>query len=80
MAKQDRLSKQLIKLENEYIRIKNKLSVLNQEEMKLIEYRYFKNYKFEKMAKILYKDKGNISRDIEKILFKILENRYGKII
>lgn len=80
LAKKDRLSKQLISIESEYIRTKSKLKGLNDEEMKFIELRYFKGYKLEKMEKLLYKDKANISRELDRILLKILENRYGKII
>ncbi len=80
LAKKDRLSKQLIIIENEYVRTKNKLNCLTDEEYRIIELRYFKNYKLEKMEKILYKDKANISREIDKILLKLLETRYGKII
>lgn len=80
LAKKDRLSKQLIIIENEYVRTKNKLSCLNDDEFRIIELRFFKNCKLEKMEKILYKDKANISREIDKILLKLLEKRYGKII
>lgn len=80
LARQDRLSKQLISIESEYVRTKSKLSCLTPEEYKLIELRYFKNYKLEKMEKILFKDKSNISRDLDKVLFKILERQYGKIV
>lgn len=80
LARQDRLSKQLISIESEYVRTKSKLSCLTPEEYKLIELRYFKNYKLEKMEKILFKDKSNISRDLDRILFKILERQYGKIV
>lgn len=80
LVRQDRLSKQLISIESEYVRTKSKLSCLTPEEYKLIELRYFKNYKLEKMEKILFKDKSNISRDLDKVLFKILERQYGKIV
>lgn len=80
LARQDRLSKQLISIESEYVRTKSKLSCLTSEEYKLIELRYFKNYKLEKMEKILFKDKSNISRDLDRVLFKILERQYGKIV
>lgn len=80
LARQDRLSKQLISIENEYVRTKSKLSCLTAEEYRLIELRYFKNYKLEKMEKILFKDKSNISRDLDRVLFKILERQYGKIV
>lgn len=80
LARQDRLSKQLISIESEYVRTKSKLSCLTAEEYRLIELRYFKNYKLEKMEKILFKDKSNISRDLDRVLFKILERQYGKIV
>nr|DAX69046.1 MAG TPA: Protein of unknown function (DUF1492) [Caudoviricetes sp.] len=80
LARQDRLSKQLISIENEYLRTKSKLSCLTADEYRLIELRYFKNYKLEKMEKILFKDKSNISRDLDRVLFKILERQYGKIV
>lgn len=80
LARQDRLSKQLISIESEYVRTKSKLSCLTEEEYRLIELRYFKNYKLEKMEKILFKDKSNISRDLDRVLFKILERQYGKIV
>lgn len=79
-AKQDRLSKQLISIENEYVRTKSKISCLNEEELKLIELRYFKGYKVEKIARILFIDKSNVSRELDRILLKMLENRYGKLI
>lgn len=80
LARQDRLSKQLISIESEYLITKSKLSCLTDDEYRLIELRYFKNYKFEKMEKILFKDKSNISRDLDRVLFKILERQYGKIV
>lgn len=80
LAKQDRLTKQLMIIKNEHSRVKKILSCLNEEEYKILDLRFFKNYKFEKLEKLLFKDKANISREIDRILLKVLEKRYGKLI
>jgi len=71
------LSQQLKKVEYEYLEVRKGLSYLNEEELEIINLRYFKKWDITKIEKYKFISRSVIYDKLNKALLKITEGLVG---
>lgn len=79
LTEQRKISKQIKKVEFEYIEVRKALKVLDEELLNIIDLRYFKNWNPEKIATNQYIDRSTVYRKIDRALFLMITELYGNI-